>query len=144
MRCCDTTAYYFKIFCEGHAHTFHSYLHSLGQTPAAQHSTVIWLTKINCRSCVPGDASCPESHCDCYMTAALLYSLQFLRQQSPAGAISPYTPQGNTLSFCASQSRLECISLCTPATYSTAAFCATCASLSGTLEAAHQYFHLAV
>lgn len=58
--------FYFKIFCGCSAHTFHSYLLSLGWTPAAQHSSTIWLTKINCRSCVPRDTSCLESHCQLY------------------------------------------------------------------------------
>lgn len=63
IRNCSALSHYFKIFCGYSAQTFHSYLLSLGWTPAAQHSSVIWLTKINCRNCVPRDASCPESHC---------------------------------------------------------------------------------
>ena len=46
IRNCDAISHYFKIFCGCSAHTFHSYLLSLGWTPAAQHSSVIWLTKI--------------------------------------------------------------------------------------------------
>lgn len=84
-RNCNAASHYFKIFHGSSAHTFHSYLHSLGWTPTAQHSSIIWLTKINCRSCVPRDASCPENHRHRFssVTAAQLYPLQFLRQQSP-------------------------------------------------------------
>lgn len=90
----DAISHYFKIFCGCSAHTFHSYLHSLGWIPAVQHFSVIRLTKINCRSCVPRDASCPESHCHSYVTAALLYPLQFLRQQSPERVVSSLHTSG--------------------------------------------------
>lgn len=90
---CDAISHYFKIFGGCHARTFSSYLLSLGRLQQLN-TLAIWLTKINCRSCVPGDAACPESHCHCYVTAALLYSLQFLRQQSPGRAISPLHTSG--------------------------------------------------
>lgn len=140
----EVISHYFKIFCDCHAHTFHSYFHSLGWTPAAQHSTVIWLTKINCRSCVPVVTSCPESHCYCYMTAALLYSLQFLRQQSPARAISPLHTSGEypVILWFPEQTRVY-FSVYTNHVQPCSLLC-TCASLSGTWEAVHQYFNLAV
>lgn len=144
IRNCNALSHYFKIFCGCSSHTFHSYLLSLGRTPAAQHSSVIWLTKINCRSCVPRDASCPESHCHSYMTAVLLYPLQFLRQQSPGRAVSPPHTSGEyPVSLLFAEQTQVCFSVYSNHVQPHSFLC-TCALLSGTWEAVHQYFHLAV
>lgn len=132
IRNCNALSHYFKIFCGCSSHTFHSYLLSLGRTPAAQHSSVIWLTKINCRSCVPRDASCPESHCHSYMTAVLLYPLQFLRQQSPGRAVSPPHTSGEyPVSLLFAEQTQVCFSVYSNHVQPHSFLC-TCALLSGT------------
>lgn len=144
IRNCNDISHYFKIYCSCSARTFHSCLLSLEQTSAAQYSGVIWLTKLNCTSCILRDISCPENQCHSYMTAALLYPLQFLRQQSPGRSVSPLHTSGEyPVSLLFPEQTQVCFSVYTSHVQPCSFLC-TCASLSGTWEAVHQYSNLAV
>ena len=124
IRNCNAVSHCSEIFCGCSARTFHSYLLSLGWTPAAQRFSIIWLTKIKCRSCVPRDASCLENHCTVTWLphGCILYSFWGSTLQ---GELSHhYTPQRHIPSVCCTQSRPRRASLCIPTTCSPAALCA--------------------